>query len=304
MKYNREQVLYLIRKTNKLFPPNKPRGELNFGMNWTNESWNLGDTLLLSLILPKAYKYQREMYIFSYSSNFQPLMTFNEYFHDVPDNDLSHYNNLMNLEKFDYGGGHWLQIQCRAMAFDIDIKPKPYLNYKCEQIPNTILINLEGITYNHLTKIVVPIIQRFVDDNKNNYHFVETFERQNIPYLRDVEYFQLPITEMIKKLATFEYFIGLNSGLMHIAAALDVKGIIITDGPQVDRFYLPKPNCNNTDYRHMDYLFPQNVHLHPYYENELVKRLTLKNLSKAINGEIYPYWSDDFLDIVLENLNE
>ena len=79
-----------------------------------------------------------------------------------------------------------------------------------------------------------------------------------------------------------------------------MKGVIITDDVPIDKFYLPKPNGNGIDYHHMSYLYPQNTHLHLYYENELVKKLSVENLKRALDGDFYPYWRDDYLDLVLE----
>jgi hypothetical protein len=48
----------------------------------------------------------------------------------------------------------------------------------------------------------------------------------------------------------------------------------------------------------MNWLYPQNVHLHQNGENEVVKKLSVFNIKKAFNGEIYPFWSHKFLDLI------
>lgn len=298
--YTKDNVLSMIKKIDKQFPTDRKIKFIDYAMNWTNTSWNLGDTAFLSIIPKKAFKANREVHIFSQSTFFEPLMTFNDYYISVEDFDLSNYNAIYQLYDIDAGNGHWLQVQSRAMGFEIDIKPKPYINFKCDKNPNTVLINIEGHSFHYLTDIITPVIQKFVDENNNKFHFVETFAKQSTPHLKNVEYFSLPTEEMIKQFATFEYFIGIDSGPMHIAAALDVKGIIITDKPSIDKLYLPKPNGNINDFGGMSYLYPQNVHLYVNGENELVKCLSAENLLRALNGEIYPYWREDYLDLILE----
>lgn len=298
--YSKDNVLSMLRKVNDHFPVDSPQGDVNYGMNWTNESWNLGDTTLLTIIPLKAHETNRSMFIYNESGFFAPLMIYNEYYRELSTPDLTQFNNLFVLKPFDFGAGHWLQFQCRGMGLDIDIKPKPYINCKKEKKKNTVLINIEGHSFNYLTEAVAPIIQKFVDENNNSYQFVETFAKQNYPHLKNVNSFRVPIGELIPIMAEFEYFIGLDSGLMHLAAALDIKSVIITDGPKIDRFYLPKPNSNHSDLIHMDYPYPQNVHLYPNGENELVKQLSVDNLKKALEGEIYPYWKEDYLDLILE----
>jgi hypothetical protein len=300
MKITKDKVLHLIKSADERFPANKPKGVISNNTMWTNVAWNLGDTLNLSIIPKKAHDHNREMNIFSQSAYFPLVMGFIDNFKGIADYDPLHYLNIMNFEPYDYGGGHWLQIQCRALGFEIDLEPKPYLNYQSDKKQKSVLINLEGHFYNYLTQEITPLIQEFVDKYKNEYHFVECFAKQHTPYLRDVEYFHVEVDEFIRRTSTFEYFIGLNSGPAHVVAAFDVKGVIIVPDVPIDRFYLPKPNCNNTAFVHMDYLYPQNVHLHVHDENELVKKLSVENLKRALDGELYPYWQENFLDIVLE----
>jgi len=298
--FSKDDIRFMLKSINIRFPTDLKKGEIFNAMNWTNESWNLGDVLFLTIIPPKAQAHCKKMYVYSQSVFFEPIMSFNDYYHRSNDLNLEHYNGLHILHNDDYGNGHWLQCQCRGMGFDIDIKPKPYINFKCEKKKNTVLINIEGHSYHHLTEIITPIIQKFVDENSNDFHFVETFNKQSDPHIKNIEFFQLPVEEMIKKVGTFEYFIGLDSGLMHISAALDVKSVIITDKPKVGRLYLPKPNGNYNDFIGISYLYPQNVHLHLDGENQLVKQLSVENLKRALNGDLYPYWREDYLDLILE----
>ena len=50
----------------------------------------------------------------------------------------------------------------------------------------------------------------------------------------------------------------------------------------------------------IEWLFPQNVHLHQNGQNELVPIVSEDSLKMAINGDVYPYWKFDFLDLIFK----
>jgi hypothetical protein len=85
---------------------------------------------------------------------------------------------------------------------------------------------------------------------------------------------------------------------MHIAAGLNKKSIIIINFPSARDLYLPAlKELNIPD---QDWLYPQNVHLHQDEDGDLVKQLNYKNIEKAFNGEVYPYWGNSFLELIVE----
>ena len=79
-----------------------------------------------------------------------------------------------------------------------------------------------------------------------------------------------------------EYFLGIDSGPMHMAAGLGLKSIVIINNTG-NNIYLPR--IKECDIPNSEWLYPQNVHL---------------NLSRAFNGEIYPYFSEDYLSLYFE----
>jgi ADP-heptose:LPS heptosyltransferase len=93
---------------------------------------------------------------------------------------------------------------------------------------------------------------------------------------------------------TCEYFLGIDSGPMHLAAAMDVKSVIIINDPQ-RLIYLPK--IKECELPNAEWLYPQNVHLNRCGETELVPILSADNILKSISGLVYPYWSEKFLDL-------
>ena len=102
------------------------------------------------------------------------------------------------------------------------------------------------------------------------------------------------LNQIIEIIASCEYFLGIDSGPMHVAAALDIKSIIVINDP-TNNIYLPK--IKECEIPNAEWLYPQNVHLNRINSNELVPYFDIQNLSKAFKGEIYPYWSTEFLNI-------
>jgi hypothetical protein len=61
--------------------------------------------------------------------------------------------------------------------------------------------------------------------------------------------------------------------------------------------YLPK--IKECELPNSEWLYPQNVHLNRSGETELVPSLSVHNIYKSIHGLVYPYWSENFLDLYL-----
>ena len=267
---------------------------------WKNEAMWLGDTSFLTMIPHKASVNNIKMYVDSESIFLPLLMKFNPFYEK--NNEMVQYTSIHEVVDYNFGGGHFLQILQRAMGFEADNKPRTYFSIDKTKKKNSVLINIEGHHYGHLTEQIVEIIQNFVHLYDFKFDFTETWAKRDEPYLKDVNHLKVDVSELIKSMSSFEYFIGLDSGLMHLASGLDIKSIIIVDdhlGMKPDMLYLPRP-IDSELMPGTDYLYPQNVHLFMNDENRLVKKFNVSNLIRAISGELYPYWSDKYLDLYKE----
>ena len=101
-------------------------------------------------------------------------------------------------------------------------------------------------------------------------------------------------------MASCEYFIGIISGPLHLAIALGLKVVNIINFPDPTRIYLPV--LKDIPQVESEWFYPQSVLLHEDGEGEMVVRFGLANLERAINGELYPYWSDRYLELINERL--
>jgi autotransporter strand-loop-strand O-heptosyltransferase len=61
------------------------------------------------------------------------------------------------------------------------------------------------------------------------------------------------------------------------------------------------PKIKECEIPELEWLYPQNVHLHENGSNDLVPKLTIDSLKAAFEGRVYPYWKEDFLDICIVN---
>ena len=111
------------------------------------------------------------------------------------------------------------------------------------------------------------------------------------PYYYDND---LTINELIEVIETCEYFLGIDSGPMHIAAALDLKSIVIINDPN-QLVYLPK--IKECELPNSEWLYPQNIHLNRSGQTELVPNFNYQNLLDAFEGKVYPYWKEEYLTI-------
>ncbi|MAF24959.1 hypothetical protein CL634_05225 [bacterium] len=211
---------------------------------------------------------------------------------------------------FDFGGGHWFQNIQQSLGFEPDLKPKADLfvpNAK-KQKGKVILNFSAGPDQARQKEEVHPrarelypehrdTIQKFINNNRNRYHFVEVdIESSNFENVENK--CGMDIDKSIEEIATCEYYLGIINGIMHVATALELKCITILNFPSAHQIYLPR--LADLDLPDIDWLYPQNVHLHEDDDAELVQYLTYSNLEKAFNGEIYPFWEEDYINLFFE----
>ena len=240
-----------------------------------NNAGGLGDAIILTSLFPylkvnnKLLKELNEKYI-----NKENL---------TDDLDFC----ITKIAQNDWGGSHAIQRFQKSLGLPIEIKPKGKINYNSAlKIKNKVFINLQNNTDwkrvipNSLDTEQIQIIQDFFIFNTNF-----------LPYYYNND---LTINEIIEVMETCEYFLGIDSGPMHIAAALDLKSIIIINDPN-QLVYLPK--IKECELPNSEWLYPQNVHLNRNGQTELIPKFFNQTLLDAFEGKVYPYWSEEYLTI-------
>jgi hypothetical protein len=264
----------------------------------------IGDSVIINTLSYLSNNAFSNISIYSSSNHFNDILNFN--LHRQKNNFNTNYTSIAIelMENYDLGCGHATQKIRRAFDLgEIEI-PGARLFTGEAVIKNRIGIHLStgnsAFELSHLKKMprqIYPnnlqIIKDFINENKNKYDFIE-FGGESVG-LDCQNFCGKSLNESIIELSKCEYFIGLNSGFMNIAASLQIKSIIIVNIPDSSELILPK--LKDTSTPDLVWLYPQNVHLHQDNETTLVPIFSKQNLLKAINGYIYPYWSNNFLNI-------
>lgn len=302
-----EKILRFYRSVQKV-----PKLPLPSGLKestLSNIPTGLGDTVVLTDLPRKAHRHGEQVQVFSTSPFFEPLMQFNPYHtkgHGAQNTSVSHL-----LDRYDCGNGHTIQRIQRAWGYEPDLRPKGCIETLIQKIPNRIALHFEPGTHSlwqrenvhPRARQIYPEthqqLQAFIRANEDRFEFVEVGKATS--GLVGVENkTALAMEATIELLASCEYFIGIISGIYHLAAALDLKTILILNFPHPRRIYLP----TLVDFGQIEaeWLMPQSVILHQEGDGELVPRFTSANLERAIHGLVYPYWSDQFLPLIHHKL--
>ena len=266
----------------------------------------IGDCVILNHLLFDDENSRSIYNIACNSAHFAPIFEFNK-FKNL--NFFDHNNQAIRyelLEFFDLGSGHIIQKSRRALGLPIHLKPKSFLHTGLPKIKNKIglhlstgnsALSLSNLNQNprQIYEKNLLLIKDFIKKQSNQYEFVEF--GQNSMGLECKNFCGKNITESIKELSTCEYFIGLNSGFMNIAACFDIKSIIIVNIP-TNANEIVLPSLKDIPCPDLNWLYPQNVHLHQDNESPIVPIFNLNNLQKALNGEIYPFWSNEYLELI------
>jgi len=268
----------------------------------------LGDAIVLTCLSEN----EKNFHIYSPNKHWQTLIKFNEKLKSIPIDKKFIRTEL--LEFFNIGNGHLHQRLQRSFGLNVDLIPKGNLT------PTKILkkdnkkiaicfstgpsgLDLLNNGFQNPRRLDVSAKIELSDFIKNSsYKFIEIGSERMFNFDNVENLTNLSVEDSINELNSCEYFMGLNSGFMSVAAALSVKSIIFINVPRVQDAYLPviKDIYDESSRRGQDvqWLFPQNVFLHQHGSNELVPVVTRDNIQKAIDGEVYPYWKTDYLDLV------
>jgi len=198
--------------------------------------------------------------------------------------------DIAEISNYNWGGGHCIQRIQRALGLPIHARPYPTLRKEKSPLKGYVFVHLITNTdWKRNTPNSLDIDDQYAikDFFESNPHLTPYYFKNDLT---------LPLLFYI--MSKCEYFLGIDSGPMHMAAGLGLKSIIVINNTG-NNIYLPR--IKECDIPNSEWLYPQNVHLNTKGENPLVSSFSLENLSMAFNGEIYPYFSDEFLPIYFEN---
>lgn len=209
---------------------------------------------------------------------------------------------LYNFEYFvskvtfpDLKGGNILQRLQRFFWGEYDLKPKMRFGawrsiQKTNPEERTIALCLDHLPKSAETELIkfcqtTNLSVKLFSETKNHaYYFAESF-------------CSLAFENQIKELINCEYFIGNEkSAFTHYAAVNSLNMITVTEIPG-DHCYFPLAINQYFDMPSA-LVYPQSVVLCCHGSNEIVPQLSSKNISDAIHGYIYPYFSDTYLNLI------
>jgi hypothetical protein len=266
-----------------------------------NSNPGLGDCILLTSLLKKVN-------CFSHSRFWRDICSLTKSGDQTPKEGYRYFF-IEKVNELGSGNGHIINSIQRAFLGETQQRPKGYLGSGRDKVKGKVGICLTtGNSYRDLVrhgyknprqvyKETLNELNQFINSSPE-YSFFEFGSNRVLNNGNVMDMTGLSIIESVMELSSCEYFIGLNSGFMNVAASFDIKSIIITNVPSVDKLYLPLLNTNTLAVHDLCWLYPQNVHLHQDGENELVPLANCYNLKKAINGEVYPFWKEDYLDLI------
>jgi len=270
----------------------------------------VGDSVVINQLLFEDINKRSNVHINAYSNKLFDILKFNPFaksnFFDVT---ASTSYRTEVLEDYDLGSGHLIQKMRKFFQLPIFNKPKSFLITGLEKNKNKIGIHLGvGPSAGELNRLNnyprqiyqhnIEIIQKFINDHPDC-EFVE-FGGHTVGLENCKNLCGSSLETSILELSTCEYFIGLNSGFMNLAACFDIKSIIIINIP-INSSDVVLPILKDIRMPDMNWLYPQNVHLHQDNHSDMVPLFNYENLKKAIDGDIYPFWSDDHLDLIYDS---
>lgn len=206
---------------------------------------------------------------------------------------------------FDLGGGHILQRLRRLYGIPLDPLPKASLRSLAHRVKGRVVVHLEPDA-SHAKwqrENIHPRAREFYPEHLNS---LREFARER----KDLEFVTVggkslywcrhentpDAAALVDVMGSAEWFIGVTSGPSHVAAAMGLKSIMVVNFPDPRKLILP--TLVDLETHEMEWLYPQNVHLHEDASGPLVPKFSKRNLHRAFDGEVYPFWRRDWLGLV------
>lgn len=301
----------LIRHYSRLARLRKqPLGEDLSAKALTNTPQGLGDTIILTHIPGAAARQGKKRFIHSESIHFKPLVFGNPHY-EPAETRTRIASDFLNA-RYDLGNGHFIQRLQRAFGLAPDIEPKGDLTMVSSPIRGMVAMHFEAGVHaqwqrkriHSKARELYPdsklILEEFVR-NHPGWRFMQLGEKP-IPIEGVENTGPMPLELSLRLLAQCDLFIGIVSGPMHAATALGVRCIVLINFPRAAEVMLP--TLKNISLVESEWLYPQNVHLHQEDSAPLVPKFSLRNLERAVDGDIYPFWSREFLPLINEIVPE
>ena len=279
------------------------------GMLLTNTAQGLGDTVILTSLPRAAFENGREVPIFSQSQHFSILTKYNPFYKPKITPFWASADPLVYC--YNLGNGHFMQRLHRAWGLPPDLQPHGCVELpKRSTPPRGVILHFEPgshVAWQRLhvhprAREIYPetfaAIQHFIVTHSDMCFFEIGTRPSGLYGVEDCT--GLDLEETLFKMESCEFFLGIMSGPLHLAAALGLKIITIVNFPQASQIVLPV--LIDVDVVESQWLYPQSVILHQDQDGILAKRFSYENLVRAFAGEIYPYWSDRYLPLLLEKI--
>lgn len=276
----------------------------------SNNPTGIGDALLLTALPRISAEAGRYVHSFHDTEAFRVLMRYNPWYKPYDGRPTVSADLLQTT--FAMGNGHFTQRLQRAFGFHPDLRPGGVLVVpdvkrhagKCAlhfdagahaqwQRQHLHPRARELYAYNR------GLLEDFIKRHRNDMTFCEVGSVfSGLDSVQDCT--GLPLNQSVEVLASCEWFIGIVSGPMHVANALGVKCVVIVNFPHADQIVLP--TLVDISQVESEWLYPQAVHLHQDSDSPLVRSFSVRHLEAAIEGSLYPYWTDAYLDLIHEPL--
>jgi len=134
--------------------------------------------------------------------------------------------SVTKLSENDWNGGHCIQRIQKSLGLNVEKKPKGFINYDIKKrISNKVFVHLKNNT-DWKRNIPNSLDEVQIDKVVNFFNFHNEF----LPFYFNND---LEINELISVMETCEFFLGIDSGPMHLAAAMDIKSVVIINDPKM-----------------------------------------------------------------------
>ena len=278
------------------------------GMTLATSAFGIGDAVILSDLPRAGHQNDRFMSIFSPSEYFQTIMSFNPYYKPR----LAPFCAIADVlyHAFDLGNGHLIQRFRRAYGLPIDLEPRGCIEVPGRSTRSRIALHFEAGGHAEWQRRHIRPDARILSSSsksaieeliaaRSDFEFVE-IGKCSSGIKGAIDRTGLSLSESIEVLSSAKYFIGIMSGPMHLAAALGIKAICITNFPAPELICLP--TLKDIDQIESEWFYPQSVILHQDGGGTFVKQVSVENLQRALDGDLYPYWSSRYLPLIEEKI--
>lgn len=194
---------------------------------------------------------------------------------------------VRSMRYWESGAGHAIQRIQRLLGLPTDVIPRGRLLNPSIRKEGKVMIHTGIGSWGHgcqsqLHEWGVKVLRNWIQD-RGDLEFVQV---GSSPAKLPCQHISGSLDDYIKIAGSCSHYVGIPSGLMHVATAFGVKCFVLVGCMHPNQIVLPMHRTRGPE--ELLWFYPQNIHFHERLQGGFIHKVSVESLDDAWDGIIQP----------------